>query len=133
MVPPLFITVMLSGSVPPVVPDELLIVTAPPVPALNLSVSAEPPEVPFKEPSISIAAPADTAPPFVVSSKIFAPEPITTLSRISIAAPAVIISSLSVVVEPGPIIVILADVLLAVLDKVSSWPLIVTAAPLPGI
>ena len=65
---------------PPVVPDALLIVTAPPVPALNLNVSAPPPEVPFNEPSISIAAPAVTAPPLVVSSRIFAPEATTTLS-----------------------------------------------------
>ena len=111
---------MLSGTDPPVVPELLLIVTAPPVPALNLNVSALPPEVPFNEPSISIAAPPVTLPPFVVSSKIFAPEATTTLSRISIAAPGVIISSLSVVVDPGPMIVILADVLSAVLDKVSS-------------
>ena len=89
---------MLSGTDPPVVPELLLIVTAPPVPALNLNVSALPPEVPFNEPSISIAAPPVTLPPFVVSSKIFAPEAIITLSLISIAAPGVIISSLSVVV-----------------------------------
>ena len=111
---------MLSGTEPPVVPEELLTVIAPPVPAFNLNVSALPPEVPFNEPSISIAAPPVTLPPFVVSSKIFAPEATTTLSRISIAAPGVMISSFSVVVDPGPIIVMLADELLAVLDNVSS-------------
>ena len=43
-----------------------------------------------------------------------------TLAKKWAAAPGVIISSLSVVVDPGPMIVILADVLSAVLDKVSS-------------
>ena len=71
---------MLSGTELPVVPESLLTVTAPPVPAFNLNVSALPPDTPFKEPSISMAAPADTAPPLVVSSKIFKPEPIITLS-----------------------------------------------------
>ena len=63
VVPPLLTIVKLSGTEPPVDPEELFTVSVPLVPEFILSVSALPPDTPFSEPSISIAAPAAVAPP----------------------------------------------------------------------